>query len=613
MNYQKSPLHRRINRTLELNTQLAMSFRSAGEKNTKDAFDSRRFVDKTNVFDVGLNKPRAWTLSSYMEDVGGKPRTKTSPSMDKNNDTDPCSTWSLSDMITKVNNKTDDNPIPRLAQTSTSNLKQYDTIDVSIFEQVLNKRNAKKITKKSKDVIDESIFDIVLKKKPKDNQQTSAFHLKQYDDIENQKVLNKQSSRLTPQESPKSPNLSQSFRFDDDSIDDKDDEPDKVKQNAAYRLENEEEMDTSENLLETCDNLLLQPESQKPPMPVQAFENGEGCDKTVSKSCDLVVHLRTHQDEQRAFVADQTFRQKADFQRQETKHGIGGKSLRVDNADENDEATIGDDAFLQESQSKKPKHSNTAEFKSEKRRKQSKIKKNCSSQQGLNFISQSQQSSSGFSQFSKGRGDKKKQQFVQCKESFRKGIWVQCNSCQKWRYLKDTHDSDQVPAIWHCHLNPDLNFKDCQTPQDPEYDDLQYVPSEFVVGTIKWVKIGSFPSWPAIIDDNPDTKTSIWHSDPDPQSGQMMTKVHVVFFDSLNGTVTRSWVNVNDTQPFIGTETLKKAADVDSIAASDELELFYDNFKSALNSAKKASKLSLQSRRSMYCALYKTKDSYKFR
>ena len=116
-----------------------------------------------------------------------------------------------------------------------------------------------------------------------------------------------------------------------------------------------------------------------------------------------------------------------------------------------------------------------------------------------------------------------------------------------------------------------------------------------------------------VIDDNPDTKTSIWHSDPDPQSGQMMTKVHVVFFDSLNGTVTRSWVNVNDTQPFIGTETLKKAADVDSIAASDELELFYDNFKSALNSAKKASKLSLQSRRSMYCALYKTKDSYKFR
>eukprot|EP00093_Oithona_nana_P004008 04008.XXX_104677_104218_1 [CDS] Oithona nana genome sequencing. len=100
-----------------------MSFRSAGEKNTKDAFDSRRFVDKTNVFDVGLNKPRAWTLSSYMEDVGGKPRTKTSPSMDKNNDTDPCSTWSLSDMITKVNNKTDDNPIPRLEQTSTSNLK----------------------------------------------------------------------------------------------------------------------------------------------------------------------------------------------------------------------------------------------------------------------------------------------------------------------------------------------------------------------------------------------------------------------------------------------------------------------------------------------------------
>ena len=57
------------------------------------------------------------------------------------------------------------------------------------------------------------------------------------------------------------------------------------------------------------------------------FENGEICGKTFSKSYNLVVHMRMHEDV-RPFccgLCDQTFRQKAHLQRHETTHGIGVK------------------------------------------------------------------------------------------------------------------------------------------------------------------------------------------------------------------------------------------------------------------------------------------------
>lgn len=60
------------------------------------------------------------------------------------------------------------------------------------------------------------------------------------------------------------------------------------------------------------------------------FENGEVCGKTFSKSYNLVVHMRMHEDV-RPFgcsLCDQTFRQKAHLQRHETTHGIGVKAAR---------------------------------------------------------------------------------------------------------------------------------------------------------------------------------------------------------------------------------------------------------------------------------------------
>jgi len=61
------------------------------------------------------------------------------------------------------------------------------------------------------------------------------------------------------------------------------------------------------------------------------FENGEICGKTFSKSYNLVVHMRMHEDVRpfKCNMCEQTFRQKAHLQRHETTHGIGVKVSRA--------------------------------------------------------------------------------------------------------------------------------------------------------------------------------------------------------------------------------------------------------------------------------------------
>ncbi|XP_038621979.1 MORC family CW-type zinc finger protein 3 isoform X2 [Tachyglossus aculeatus] len=49
-------------------------------------------------------------------------------------------------------------------------------------------------------------------------------------------------------------------------------------------------------------------------------------------------------------------------------------------------------------------------------------------------------------------------------------MWVQCDSCLKWRKLPD--GIDHLPDKWYCSLNPDPQFRSCNVPEEPEDEDL---------------------------------------------------------------------------------------------------------------------------------------------
>ncbi|XP_053561919.1 MORC family CW-type zinc finger protein 3 [Bombina bombina] len=48
-------------------------------------------------------------------------------------------------------------------------------------------------------------------------------------------------------------------------------------------------------------------------------------------------------------------------------------------------------------------------------------------------------------------------------------VWVQCDSCLKWRKLPD--GLGKLPVKWYCGMNADPQFRDCSVPEEPEDDD----------------------------------------------------------------------------------------------------------------------------------------------
>ncbi|XP_007904139.1 MORC family CW-type zinc finger protein 3b isoform X2 [Callorhinchus milii] len=55
-------------------------------------------------------------------------------------------------------------------------------------------------------------------------------------------------------------------------------------------------------------------------------------------------------------------------------------------------------------------------------------------------------------------------------------VWVQCDSCLKWRKLPDGITSDNLPDKWFCINNPDPQFRNCTVPEEPE-DVFEFTPS----------------------------------------------------------------------------------------------------------------------------------------
>lgn len=168
------------------------------------------------------------------------------------------------------------------------------------------------------------------------------------------------------------------------------------------------------------------------------------------------------------------------------------------------------------------------------------------------------------------------------------GTWVQCDhpNCGKWRYLADTVDPSELSEKWYCSMNPDPEHNSCEAAEDMPNDELQDV--KYFVGSIVWAKVHTYPWWPAMIDDDPNTGTYQWHEQPD----GLPSHYHVTFLDK---TVTRAWVRDDHCVPFL------RAVDTNTGPKNKVPGLYKRAFNAAVETAQQAVKLPVQERIKKYC------------
>ncbi|CAL8344679.1 unnamed protein product [Boreogadus saida] len=51
--------------------------------------------------------------------------------------------------------------------------------------------------------------------------------------------------------------------------------------------------------------------------------------------------------------------------------------------------------------------------------------------------------------------------------------WAQCDECQQWRRMPDGINHDKLPEEWFCNMNPDPQFRRCETMEEPEDSDSE--------------------------------------------------------------------------------------------------------------------------------------------
>lgn len=49
-------------------------------------------------------------------------------------------------------------------------------------------------------------------------------------------------------------------------------------------------------------------------------------------------------------------------------------------------------------------------------------------------------------------------------------VWVACDSCGKWRKMPLSVDSDSLPSVWYCEMNPDTTHNSCKHTEEQEQD-----------------------------------------------------------------------------------------------------------------------------------------------
>ncbi|XP_059057109.1 zinc finger CW-type PWWP domain protein 1-like [Achroia grisella] len=126
------------------------------------------------------------------------------------------------------------------------------------------------------------------------------------------------------------------------------------------------------------------------------------------------------------------------------------------------------------------------------------------------------------------------------------GLWVQCDDCDRWRYLDHVIDSRELPEKWYCRMNPDNTIASCSAPEAaiPLRDEEDLIHSEYSAGSVVWARLPGWPWWPGMVDDCPDTEQFYWLDG----FSDIPTYYNVVFFDSLE--VTRAWIKPNQLKPY---------------------------------------------------------------
>jgi len=190
----------------------------------------------------------------------------------------------------------------------------------------------------------------------------------------------------------------------------------------------------------------------------------------------------------------------------------------------------------------------------------------------------------------KKRKKRKLVEEVEVDRTLTQGVWVQCSikMCLKWRFLPTILDPSSLPEYWTCEMNDDSEYNKCSFPEvdwSEETEKEDYVYTKYNLGSIVWAKMASYPSWPAMVDDDPSCDLFYDYT----ENGEV-THYHVVFLDKH---VSRNWVLAKNVETFhtnpdkMSTLLKKRAA-------------FSEELKMAIEEAHDAMKLPIDERIQKY-------------
>lgn len=73
-------------------------------------------------------------------------------------------------------------------------------------------------------------------------------------------------------------------------------------------------------------------------------------------------------------------------------------------------------------------------------------------------------------------------------KSLDSGVYVECDSCAKTRYLKDVLDPSEIPPVWTCEMEKNKTLN-CDMLQENFDDSVDYfINNNYTLGSIVWAK-----------------------------------------------------------------------------------------------------------------------------